>query len=273
MYMIIIIKMEILVNKNSKKSKSGVKLIKPFACYVNIFLRKYFKFFINVYNVCFICYYSKIMKKTLLAPSLLSADFSDLASAVKKIENDGGSIVHIDVMDGAFVPQISYGQPIIKSIRKLTSLPFDVHLMVEKPELMVDSFADSGADWITFHYESTVHIDRLIHHIHDLGKKCGISIVPSTPVSLLSEILPLVDLVLVMSVNPGFGGQSFIPYSMQKIADLKKIREERGLSFKISVDGGINEKNCSEVAAAGADILVSGSSFFSGKLKWESALE
>lgn len=209
------------------------------------------------------------MKNTLLAPSLLSADFSDLAGAVKKIENDGGSIVHIDVMDGQFVPQITYGQPVIKSIRKLTKLPFDVHLMVEKPELMVDSFAESGADWITFHYESTVHIDRLIHRIHDLGKKCGVSIVPSTPVQLISEILHLVDLVLVMSVNPGFGGQSFIPYTLDKISELKKIREERKLDFLISVDGGVNEKNFSQVADAGADILVSGSSFFSGKLKWE----
>lgn len=209
------------------------------------------------------------MKKTLLAPSLLSADFSDLSGAIKKIENDGGSIVHIDVMDGQFVPQITYGQPVIKSIRKLTDLPFDVHLMVEKPELMVDSFAEAGADWITFHYESTVHIDRLANHIHDLGKKCGISIVPSTPVSFLSQILHLVDLVLVMSVNPGFGGQSFIPYTLDKISELKKFREENGLDFKISVDGGVNEKNFAEIAGAGADILVSGSSFFSGKLKWE----
>ena len=209
------------------------------------------------------------MKKTLLAPSLLSADFSDLSGAIKKIENDGGSIVHIDVMDGQFVPQITYGQPVIKSIRKLTDLPFDVHLMVEKPELMVDSFAEAGADWITFHYESTVHIDRLANHIHDLGKKCGISIVPSTHVSFLSQILHLVDLVLVMSVNPGFGGQSFIPYTLDKISELKKFREENGLDFKISVDGGVNEKNFAEIADAGADILVSGSSFFSGKLKWE----
>jgi len=205
----------------------------------------------------------------LLAPSLLSADFSDLSGAIKKIENDGGSIVHIDVMDGQFVPQITYGQPVIKSIRKLTDLPFDVHLMVEKPELMVDSFAEAGADWITFHYESTVHIDRLANHIHNLGKKCGISIVPSTPVSFLSQILHLVDLVLVMSVNPGFGGQSFIPYTLDKISELKKFREENGLDFKISVDGGVNEKNFAEIADAGADILVSGSSFFSGKLKWE----
>ncbi|WP_407427025.1 ribulose-phosphate 3-epimerase [Treponema sp.] len=209
------------------------------------------------------------MKKILLAPSLLSADFSDLAGAVKKIENNGGSIVHIDVMDGAFVPQITYGQPVIKSIRKLTDLPFDVHLMVEKPELMVDSFAESGSDWITFHYESTVHIDRLINKIHSLGKKCGISIVPSTPVSVLSEILPQVDLVLVMSVNPGFGGQSLIPYCLEKVKELEKIRSEKDLNFMISIDGGVNEKNISNVASSGVDIIVSGSAFFNDKLKWE----
>ncbi|MBQ0050505.1 MAG: ribulose-phosphate 3-epimerase [Treponema sp.] len=209
------------------------------------------------------------MNKPILAPSLLSADFSDLASAFKMIETQGGSAVHVDVMDGAFVPQISYGQPVIKSMRKLSDLPFDVHLMVEKPELMVDSFAEAGADWITFHLESTVHADRLINHIHELGKKCGISIVPSTPLESISEILPFVDLVLVMTVNPGFGGQKLIPYCVEKISRLKKIREEKGLDFKISVDGGVNENNVDEVVKAGSDIVVSGSAFFSGKLKWE----
>lgn len=208
------------------------------------------------------------MKEVLLAPSLLSADFSNLASAVKMIEEKGGSIVHIDVMDGAFVPQISYGQPVIKSIRKLTSLPFDVHLMIEKPENSVDSFIEAGADWITFHYEATTHIDRLVNHIHELGRKCGISIVPSTPVEILSEILPLVDLVLVMTVNPGFGGQKMISYCLEKVRKLKKIRMEKNLDFKISVDGGINEKNFNDAVTAGSDILVSGSAFFSGKLNW-----
>lgn len=206
------------------------------------------------------------MKEVLLAPSLLSADFSNLESAIKKIEDGGGKAVHIDVMDGQFVPQISYGQPVVKSIRKLTKLPFDVHLMIEKPELAVDSFADAGADWITFHYEAATHIDRLINHIHGLGKKCGISIVPSTPVESLSEILPIVDLVLVMTVNPGFGGQKLIPYCADKIKKLCKIRSERNLDFKISADGGVNEKNFAEIVEAGADIVVSGSAFFSGKL-------
>lgn len=208
------------------------------------------------------------MSKVLLSPSLLSADFSDLASALKKIENDGGDVVHVDVMDGQFVPQISYGQPVIKSIRASSKLPFDVHLMVEKPELMVDSFAEAGSDWITFHLESTVHVDRLINRIHELGKKCGVAIVPSTPVEALSEILHLVDLVLVMTVNPGFGGQKLIPYCLEKISKLKKIREERNLDFMISVDGGVNEKNVQDVVAAGADVVVSGSAFFSDKLKW-----
>lgn len=209
------------------------------------------------------------MKEVLLAPSLLSADFSNLFSALKMIEEGGGEIVHIDVMDGHFVPQISYGQPVIKAIRRLTKLPFDVHLMVENPELAIDSFSASGADWITFHYEAATHIDRLVNRIHELGKKCGISIVPSTPVEFLSEILPIVDLVLVMTVNPGFGGQMLIPYCLEKVKKLKKIREERKLKFKISVDGGVNEKNFNEVVFAGSDIVVSGSAFFGGKLRLE----
>ncbi len=209
------------------------------------------------------------MNKPILAPSLLSADFSNLASAVSQIETQGGGIVHIDVMDGQFVPQISYGQPVIKSIRKLTQLPFDVHLMVEKPETMVDSFAEAGADWITFHYESTVHINRLIQHIHDLGKKAGIAIVPSTPVALLEEVLPDADLVLVMTVNPGFGGQKLIPSCVEKITLLDKIRQEKKYRYLISVDGGINDKTIKLVIDAGADVVVSGSAFFTGALRWE----
>ena len=209
------------------------------------------------------------MNDILLAPSLLSADFSDLKNALNLIENNGGSIVHIDVMDGRFVPQISYGQPVIKSIRPLTKLPFDVHLMVEHPEEQVDSFAESGADWITFHHEASVHSHRLVQKIHSLGKKAGISIVPSTPVSVISEMLEYVDLVLVMTVNPGFGGQTLIPSCVRKITELKNIRAERNLDFKISVDGGVNSSTIKDVVSAGADIVVSGSSFFNGDLKWE----
>ena len=209
------------------------------------------------------------MKKSLLAPSLLSADFSDLGKAVRQIEQNGGSVVHIDVMDGRFVPQITYGQPVVKSIRPLTSLPFDVHLMVEHPEDQVDSFAAAGADWITFHLESTVHIHRLLCHIRELGKKAGIAVVPSTPVSVLQEILPFADLVLVMTVNPGFGGQKLIPQCVDKIAELARIRDERGLPYMISVDGGVNSTTLQSVRDAGADVIVSGSSFFKGDLGWE----
>lgn len=209
------------------------------------------------------------MNKSILAPSLLSADFSDLAGAVRLIEQNHASAIHIDVMDGHFVPQITYGQPVVKSIRPLTRLPFDVHLMVECPEYQVDSFAASGADWITFHLESTVHIHRLLCHIRELGKKAGIAIVPSTPVSALSEVLPFVDIVLVMTVNPGFGGQKIIPSCVEKIAALVRIREERGLSYKISVDGGVNNQTVENVVTAGADIIVSGSAFFKGEFKWE----
>lgn len=212
------------------------------------------------------------MSKFILAPSLLSADFGDLKSALKKIEDartpDMDCIVHVDVMDGAFVPQISYGQPVIKSIRQYTDLPFDVHLMVEKPELMVDDFAASGADWITFHLESTVHADRLVHHIKDdLGKKCGVSIVPSTPVSAIEELLPIVDLVLVMSVNPGYGGQKLIPSALKKVEKLKKIIKENNYNCLVSVDGGVNTETLPSVVESGADVIVSGSAFFSGKLK------
>lgn len=209
------------------------------------------------------------MKNGILAPSLLSADLADLKNALGLVEKNGGSAVHIDVMDGRFVPQISYGQPVVKCLRKYSSLPFDVHLMVEHPEEQVESFAEAGADWITFHHEACVHSHRLVQKIHDLGKKAGISIVPSTPVSAVKELLEYVDIVLVMTVNPGFGGQKLIPSCVRKISELVKIRGELGLDFKISVDGGVNAETLRTVAEAGADIIVSGSAFFSGQLKWE----
>ena len=205
-----------------------------------------------------------------LSPSLLSADFVNLKAALALMEQKRSASVHIDVMDGSFVPQISYGQPVIASLRPHTKLPFDVHLMVEYPERQVDSFADCGADWITFHIEGTVHVHRLIERIKSLGKKAGIAFVPSTPVSALSEILPLVDLVLVMTVNPGFGGQSFIRSCADKIEELAAIRKEKKLSFDISVDGGVNKATAPLVIGAGADILVSGSAFFKGEFDLES---
>ncbi len=209
------------------------------------------------------------MRKVILAPSLLSADLADLKSAVHFAEKNGAGALHIDVMDGRFVPQISYGQPVVQSLRHLTDLPFDVHLMVEHPEMQVETFAASGADWITFHYESCVHAHRLISLIHSLGKKAGISIVPSTPTHILSELLEYVDLALIMTVNPGFGGQELIPSCLKKVSELVRLRQETGRDFMISVDGGVNRATVRSVMEAGADIAVSGSAFFSGKLKAE----
>ena len=208
------------------------------------------------------------MKTQILAPSLLSADFADLGNEIKKIENNQGGAVHIDVMDGSFVPEITYGEPVIRSIRKLTKLPFDVHLMVEKPELHIESFAKAGADWITFHFEATNHAHRVIQMIHEAGKKAGVAVCPGTPVSVLSEILPCADIILVMTVNPGWGGQKIIPSCVEKVAELKKYREEHGLNYLLSVDGGINNETLSSVIDAGTDIVVSGSCFFNGSLKW-----
>lgn len=210
----------------------------------------------------------KDLKLPALAPSLLSADFSSLENAIKQIEENGGSVVHIDVMDGQFVPEITYGQPVIRSIRKLTKLPFDVHLMVENPENKIDSFVDAGADWITFHYEATNHAHRLIQMIHEKGKLAGVSICPGTPINLLSEILKCADIILVMTVNPGWGGQKIIQSCVEKIAELKKIREEKGYNYLISVDGGVNSQTLESVKSAGADIIVSGSAFFNNTLKW-----
>ena len=208
------------------------------------------------------------MKTQILAPSLLSADFADLGSEIKKIENNNGGAVHIDVMDGSFVPEITYGEPVIRSIRKLTKLPFDVHLMIVKPELHIESFAKAGADWITFHWEATNHAHRVIQMIHEAGKKAGVAICPGTPVSILSVILPSADIILVMTVNPGWGGQKIIPSCVEKVAQLKKYREEHGLNYLLSVDGGINNETLSSVIDAGTDIVVSGSCFFNGSLKW-----
>lgn len=210
----------------------------------------------------------KGMKSPMLAPSLLSADFGNLEKAIKQIEENNGSVVHIDVMDGQFVPEITYGQPIVRSIRKLTKLPFDVHLMVDNPEQQIESFAKAGADWIDFHLEATNHAHRLIQMIHDFGKKAGVAICPGTPISALSELLESADIILVMTVNPGWGGQKIIPSCVEKVAELKKYREEHGLNYRISVDGGINNDTLKSVIDAGTDIVVSGSCFFNGSLKW-----
>ena len=211
------------------------------------------------------------MKKNsrFLSPSLLSADFSDLTSEFKFIEEKGSSFVHVDVMDGHFVPQVSYGQPVISSIRKCTKLPFDVHLMIERPENSIVSYIESGADFVTFHIEATCHADRCVQLVHDAGKKAGIALCPATPLSTVEELLPFVDLVLVMSVNPGWGGQKLIPYTIEKIRKLADIQREKNFKYLISVDGGINQETLEDVLEAGTDIVVSGSSFFRGNLEWK----
>ena len=213
-------------------------------------------------------YYTNMKKKALLSPSLLSADFANLGTALNTIESKGGSLVHIDVMDGHFVPSVSYGQPVIESIRKCTRLPFDVHLMVERPEQSIPSFIDAGADYITFHIEATPHADRCIQMIHERGKKAGVALCPATPVSVLEHVLPYADIVLVMTVNPGWGGQKLIPYTVDKVKKLAEMQEKNGYSYLISVDGGINSETVDSVRMAGTDIVVSGSAFFKGTLKW-----
>ena len=209
------------------------------------------------------------MKTPILAPSLLSADFKNLEAAIKQIEDNKGTAVHIDVMDGQFVPEITYGHPVIRSIRPLTKLPFDVHLMVDNPENQINSFIDAGGDWITFHVEASSHAHRLIQMIHERGKKAGVAICPGTPLSLLTEIVKSADIILVMTVNPGWGGQKLIPSCVDKVRELKKLREQNGYSYLISVDGGVNQDTVASVLEAGTDIVVSGSAFFNGSLKWD----
>lgn len=175
--------------------------------------------------------------------------------------------MHLDVMDGAFVPNLTFGAPVIRSLRNKSKLPFDVHLMVARPQDFVKAFAEAGADYFTFHIEAAVHAHRLITEIRAAGMKPGVSLVPSTPVHFLEEVLPFVDLVLVMSVNPGFGGQAIIPRCLNKITELCERREKNGYRYLISVDGGINAETLPAACNAGADVVVSGSSFFSGDIK------
>jgi ribulose-phosphate 3-epimerase len=206
--------------------------------------------------------------KPILAPSLLAANFCNLGESLLAIEQGGGGMIHLDVMDGAIVPQFSFGEPVLRALRQQTRLPFDVHLMTERPETHLESFAAVGADSITFHWEAAVHHHRILERIHALGKKAGIAIVPSTPVAAISEILVDVDIVLVMTVNPGFGGQRFIENCLKKVTEVADIKEKTHAGFLISVDGGVDESNLVAVIRAGANIIVSGSAFFSGTLNW-----
>lgn len=199
----------------------------------------------------------------LIAPSVLSADFGKLAEQIKLAENGGADWIHLDVMDGHFVPNITFGPFIVKAIRKLTNLPLDAHLMVTNPDDFVEDFRKAGADWITIHAEAPIHLHRSIQKVKSTGAKVGISLNPHTPLNVLEYVLDEIDLVLIMSVNPGFGGQSFIPQSLEKIRKLKEMIGSRNI--KIQVDGGISTKNINEVAQVGAEIFVAGSAVFGKK--------
>lgn len=198
----------------------------------------------------------------MLAPSLLAADFANLKEEVRKIEEGGADYLHLDVMDGNFVPNISFGSPIIKSLRKITKLPFDVHLMVDKPERYIEDFVEAGADVITVHQEATIHLQRTIQLIKSFGVKAGVSLNPSTPIEALEYIIEDLDLILIMSVNPGFGGQSFIPAMKGKIKKTRELIKKRNHNIILQVDGGIKLDNVKEIIDCGVDLVVVGSDVF-----------
>ncbi len=197
-----------------------------------------------------------------IAPSILSADFGHIAEQIAQVERNGASYVHLDVMDGRFVPNITWGPKVIADLRKRTKLVFDCHLMIVEPERYVERFREAGAEIITFHLEATTRADWLLAYVRSMGAKAGISICPQTPVAMLDELAGDFDLALVMSVNPGFGGQPFIPHALEKIRQTRDLRERSGADFEIEVDGGITLENARTVAGAGADVLVIGSAIF-----------
>ena len=197
-----------------------------------------------------------------IAPSILSADFAALGSDIRMVEDAGAQLIHVDVMDGHFVPNITIGPPVVKAIRKATKLPLDVHLMISDPDKYVPAFVDAGADMLTVHVEATIHLDRLLNFIRSHKVGVGVAINPATPVSTIEHVLELADMVLVMSVNPGFGGQKFIPYVVDKIRHVRQMIEVRKLQCAVEVDGGIDMDTLPAVVKAGADVLVAGSAIF-----------
>ncbi|PYS96712.1 MAG: ribulose-phosphate 3-epimerase [Acidobacteria bacterium] len=199
-----------------------------------------------------------------LAPSILSADFAHLADQIAAATEGGARLLHLDVMDGHFVPNMTIGPAVVESIDRTTDLPLDVHLMIEEPDRYIERFARAGADWISVHQEAVAHLHRTIHQIRECGAAAGVAINPSTPISTLSEILPEIDYVLVMSVNPGFGGQKFIPSTLDKIAALKRMIDTSGARARIEVDGGVGPENAADLVRQGAEILVAGSAVFDG---------
>jgi len=202
------------------------------------------------------------MKKIQISPSILSADFSQLGNEIKRLEEGGADLIHVDVMDGHFVPNLTIGPPVIKALKKNCSIKFDVHLMISPVHKYIDAYADAGADIITFHPEATDDLSASIKKIKDFGKKVGVSLNPETSVSVIRDYLDQIDLVLIMSVNPGFGGQKFMPEVLEKIKELRNKQKEKNIDFDIEIDGGINFENSKMVIEAGANILVSGTTIF-----------
>jgi len=201
-------------------------------------------------------------EQKIIAPSILTADFSNLSQQIRSVELGGADWIHCDIMDGKFVPNLTFGPVVVQAVRRITKLPIDVHLMIKDPDALIENFVQSGANWITVHQEEVIHLDRTLRKIHELGAKAGVAVNPSTPISTLTEVMNLVDLVLIMSVNPGFGGQKFNPNSIKKIRELAALRKEYSANFLIEVDGGIGFDNIKELSRVGCNIFVVGNAIY-----------
>jgi ribulose-phosphate 3-epimerase len=204
-----------------------------------------------------------MIKRKIIAPSILTADFSNLSQQIRSIELGGADWIHCDIMDGQFVPNLTFGPIVIQAVKKITKLPIDVHLMIKNPDALIEKFIEAGANWITVHQEEVIHLNRTLTRIRELGAKAGVAINPSTPTSTLIDVIDIVDMVLVMSVNPGFGAQKYIPNSLRKISELNEIREKTSSEFLIEVDGGVGMDNIKKLSTAGNNVFVIGNSIFS----------